>query len=103
MTKAQLYRFTTNIYKRLKNDSFNLRFMRTPGVHGFCYPGADLIKMNPQGQVLSTLVHEMIHDIHPNWEEDRVMAREREVMAQLSHRQMANLMVAMGRALLRSH
>jgi hypothetical protein len=103
MTKAQLYRFTTNIYKRLKNESFNLRFMRVQGVHGFCWPGADVIQMNPQGQILSTLVHEMIHDIHPSWEEEKVLAHERVIMTQLSHRQMANLMVAMGKALLRSH
>jgi len=103
MTKNQLYKFTYEIYNRLNKDGFVLRFMRAPGVHGYCFPGADLIKMNPQGEVLATLVHEMIHDIHPKWNEDRVLAHEREVMAQLSHLQMANLMIAMGKALLRSH
>jgi len=103
MKKSQLYRFTNRIYMRLKHERFTLRFIRAPGVHGYCYPGMGLIQMNPSGDILATLVHEMIHDFYPNWREERVLAHERMMMAQLSHRQMANLMFAMGKALVRSH
>jgi hypothetical protein len=103
LKKSELYGFTHQVYQRLGNHYFILRFIRDDNVHGYCYPGANTIEMNPKGQLLATLVHEMLHDLYPSWDENKVLARERLIMAQLSHRQMANLMVAMGNALLRSH
>jgi len=102
-TKAQIYTFTRQVYRRLKNESFMVKFMRQKGVAGKCYPGINWIELNPSEDVLSTLVHEMLHDIYPDWTEKKVLKMENLLMNKLSHKQMINLWVALGESLKRNY
>jgi len=76
-----------------------VRFIRSKDVHGLCYKGLNWIELTADGEILTTLVHEMLHDIYPKWEEEKVASMEKLVMAQLSHRQMINLMKALSDSL----
>ena len=98
-TKKDLYAFTGKVYNRLKRDRFMVKFIRSKEVHGLCYKGCKWIELTADGAILTTLVHEMLHDIYPEWEEEKVASMEKLVMAQLSHRQMINLMKALAESL----
>jgi len=100
-TKKNIYTFLSKVYSRLRSEDFMVRLLKSTKLHGRCYRGARWIELNPDGEILSTLVHEMIHDIYPSWTEKKVASSERLVMAQLSHRQMINLMDALVSALKR--
>jgi len=101
--KKDIYDFTRKAYSRLKDPDFALCFARLRGVHGYCFVGGGFIQINPRGEVLSTLVHELLHSMHPDWSETKVLRSESAIMSALSHRQMINLMFAMCEALKRSH
>lgn len=103
MNKKDIYVFTRKAYKRLKDDDFTFRFANLRGLHGLCDIGDKRIQLNPKGEILNTLVHEILHDVNPDWSETKVLKEESRIMARLSYRQMINLILALGEALKRSH
>jgi hypothetical protein len=103
MNKAWIYGFTSKVYSRLKDKDFIIKFFRSKDTAGLCHFDQKLIELNPHEDILSTLVHEMLHSIYPEWKEKKVVAHENLIMQKLSHKQMANLTVAMGQALKRAH
>ena len=103
MSGEDVYSFTRKAYKRLKDDDFTFRLANLRGVHGLCDIGDKRIRLNPKGELLSTLVHEILHDVNPSWNETKVLREESRIMARLSHRQMINLLSALCEALKRCH
>jgi len=103
MTKAQIYNFTAQVYKRLADIEFVVKFFRSKDTAGLCHFDQKLIELNPHEDIISTLVHEMLHSIHPNWPEEKVEANEKYIMQKLSHKQMANLLMALSASLKRTH
>jgi hypothetical protein len=103
MTKHDLYKFTSTVYRKLRDKTFTVKFIRDKKLCGQCYIGEKWIELNPHMDVISTLIHEMLHDINPLMTEKQVLAQEKLIMNQLSHKQLVNLMVALGKALKRTH
>lgn len=101
-TKKQIYAFTRKVYHRLNHECFMVRFIRSKEVHGLCYKYCNFIEITADGVILATLVHEMLHDIYPEWTEKRVLKMERFIMNRLSHRQMINLIEALAGSLKRN-
>lgn len=101
MTKQELYRFTQKVYARLRDPEFDIKLFRSKDTLGLCHFDKKCIEINPKSDMLSTLLHEMLHSINPEWSEEKVLQQEAIIMKQLSHRQMANLMLAFGEALKR--
>jgi hypothetical protein len=90
-TKADIYAFTRKVYSRLGREDYMFRLIKKKELHGQCFKGCRWIELNPDGEIVSTLVHEVLHDIYQDWSEEKVAANERLLMAQLSHRQCINL------------
>ena len=102
MTKGQIYAFMRTLYFLLKYKDFHVRFFRSTerrGEVGIDENDEWICSLNPKEEVLSTLVHEVLHVKYPDMSEKRVLAKEREIMAQLSHRQLMNMTVKLGEAL----
>lgn len=71
--------------------------MRNKDNHGFSYGGK--IEIDTQGEAIRVIVHELIHEVKPDWSEKKVEAMERQLMATLSHRQLKNILTAFVRRL----
>ena len=54
------------------------------------------VQLHPQGQILTTFVHECIHVRYPKLEENTVLEWEKDIMDGLTDRQAANLLVLLG-------
>ena len=98
-----MYAFTSKVYRRLNDPEFTIQFFKSKQFAGVCYLGEKFIKISATDQILSTLIHEMVHDIYPGWTEEQVEGRERLIMNRLSYRQLINLTGALHKSLSRSH
>ena len=101
MNKDALYRITRRVYRSLKDPNFIIKLRRMKDCQGKIDPETLEISLTPDCQLIPTIIHEVIHSMNMLMEEKHVLALEREVMAQLSHKQMANIVVATGLALQR--
>lgn len=45
------------------------------------------IRVNPKLDIVSTIVHEIIHLLQPDWEEERVLKTEERVVKRLTRKQ----------------
>ena len=57
------------------------------------------ILLDPRDDLLSTFVHEAIHHMHPDWEEEEVLGAESTIMKKLTCRQMKNITKRLANAL----
>jgi len=46
---------------------------------------ADIVTINPAPSIVSTLVHELVHVVRPQWSEKGVRRRTTQLVRQLSH------------------
>ena len=103
MNKSQLYYFTHKVHKKLEDPNTTVKFMRWPGTDGAYWHDTKVLGLTPNGEVISTLIHEMLHCFHPFWTEKKVVRYERLIIKMLSHKQLSKLTLALGRALMRTH
>lgn len=101
MNQTYVYKFVSRVYKRLNDPTFTIKLKNLPGLHGECLQGADTVHLNPKGETVATLVHEMLHDFHHGWSETKVLEYERKIMTRLSQKQIGRLLIALGLALQR--
>jgi hypothetical protein len=97
MSKQDIYKFTRRAYKLLKDEDFLWKFKRYSDVTGRHY--GDGIGLDPRRDIISTLVHEVLHDMYPDLDEPAIEGRERAMMVQLSHKQLINLLKGLSFAL----
>ena len=90
--KTNVYPFLTRMYKILKTkpDIFVLQKLRN--CQGECDWTEDTIKVDYRQEMLSTIVHEMLHYFHPNWSETHVLREEIKIMNALSLCQVKNIL-----------
>lgn len=103
MSVEDLYvkKFVTKLYKFI-DAGHEIKFKKLRNYAGWTtVPGERFRKNNkdyittvtldPREDLLSTFVHEAIHHIHPNWEENVVLEVEAVIMRKLTCRQMKNI------------
>jgi hypothetical protein len=59
----------------------------------------DVIHLDFRKELISSLVHEMIHHIHPSWKERYVKAEEHRIMNSLSVIQVKNIIKKLAKSL----
>lgn len=52
-------------------------------VYGYCYPDGS-IDVNPIPSVIDTVIHELLHSLHPEWSERSVKAQTTKLMHSMS-------------------
>ena len=105
MDKKALTYWVRRVYKRLKDPDFVFKIRRLKDCQGLISWEPDdqevHVDLRPDCQLIPTVIHEIIHSMNICLEEKQVLALEREIMFQLSHRQMINIMFATATALKR--
>jgi len=80
------------MYKILDNTEFDMVLWRAKDYMGECYQGAFLIRIEASQHFIPTVIHELLHEIDHDMPEEKVLAKEKELMAQLSHKQLLKIL-----------
>lgn len=72
-----------------------------PAVHGMIWPEEypTQVFLNPRGEMFSTLIHEALHYMHPEWSETTVGREEIRIVNMLTDRQVRNIIKKFAEAL----
>lgn len=92
-SKKQTYHITSKIYKFLKEnpDNITISKFKARNLEGLYDPDTCLITLDPRKELLPTLIHELIHHWHDDWDEKRVVKEEHKVVRSLSLSQMKHI------------
>jgi hypothetical protein len=98
--QKETYVFTRKFYKFLKSHSSQIFFRKLYGNQSgnYDYETEDII-VDHRRDFLSTLIHEFLHHIHPDWSETKVLSTERRLINSLTPRQVRNILKKLGKVL----
>lgn len=66
---------------------------------GHCLDDGSEIALHYKHDIISTLIHEVIHYLHPDWSEKTVLAAEKYIINHISPRRAANIVKKLSQAL----
>ena len=76
--KLEIYAFTRRLYYLLRHHIDHIQFQKLPlGDSGYYYPEIDEIILDHRRDIISTLIHEVLHKWHPGWSETKVLKKEK--------------------------
>jgi hypothetical protein len=97
--KTNVYPFLSKMYHILESKPEIFILEKLYDCQGECDWTEDTIKLDYRQQFLSTAVHEVLHYIHPDWCETRVLREEMKIMNSLSICQVRHLIQRIARSL----
>ena len=59
---------------------------------GYCMDDKSEVAVDHRDEILSTLVHEMVHYLEPKWSEAKVLRAEKYIMNKVTPRRAANIL-----------
>lgn len=103
LSKKQVVKYTRKLYRFLEQNH-DIRFKKLRLYQGTITLPTDQtnhevdgtlfitkIELDPRDTVISTLIHEFIHYVHPDWTEEKVLLMEKTLMNKLTDRQIKNI------------
>ena len=101
LTDQYIRRFPSRLYKFLLEDH-KLTLIKMKSYSGFInydIDGSAEIKIDYRDDFVPTLIHEVLHYLHPDWSEDQVERAERILINKLTKRQIKNIIKRIADAL----
>jgi Ran GTPase-activating protein (RanGAP) involved in mRNA processing and transport len=100
VTEADVKKYLRKLYRFLR-QGHTIKFKKLKGHRGFIYLGevTVLVELDHRDHVISTFVHEFLHYVHPEWEEDRILNLENALMKKLTARQVCNIFKRLAEAM----
>ena len=88
--KTKVYQFLSQMYNlfKTKPELFVFKKMKFEGEYD---PVGEIIYMDYRKEILSTICHETLHLLHPNWSESKIIKEEHIIMNNISIRQIKHL------------
>jgi calcineurin-like phosphoesterase family protein len=97
--KKEAYVFIRRLYKVLREQDERVILKKLHGRDGYYDPSTEEIVIDYRKEFISTLIHEVLHHLHPPWSESKVIMKEREIMNTITIRQCKNIIVMLARYL----
>ncbi len=97
--KTNVYPFLTRMYKLFKTNPETFVLKKTRMCDGDYDPVDDIINIDYRKEFISTLIHEVLHYLHPSWCETKVMREEIRIMNALSLCQIKTVLKRFSRTL----
>lgn len=101
MTKKQANYFLHRIYELLRSDEVDVTFERSRVYRGSTDKFL-IIFLDPNEEILPTLIHECLHMLYLNWSETKILKHETAIFHLLSKKQIINLLQVMVHAITNS-
>jgi len=96
-SKKEIYQFTNKLYKQIREHSKDIRFEKLySNTVGSYDSKTKQIIVDYRRDILSTLIHEVLHHWHPDWCETKVLQHESLIINSLSQRQIKNIIRVIG-------
>lgn len=95
LTRPEVQWYTKRLYKFMR-DGHRFEFTKHRGYRGMIWfdaggEGINVVTLDHRENVISTLIHEVLHAIHDDWSETDILEMERKLINALSDRQIRNL------------
>lgn len=90
MNKRQVRGYLYSIYKLLKSDAIKVYLVKINNKNAGENEGSD-IRLSPQADLLPTVIHESLHILFPDWEDEKICLVEKSICETLSQRQWFHL------------
>ncbi len=82
--RRKVYTFLSNMYKIFNDNPGLFKVQKIRVFQGECDEYEDVILLDYRKEFISTIIHEVLHYMHPNWSECQVYREETRVMNSLS-------------------
>lgn len=92
-SKNYLYGFTNRMYRLFKEQPCLFTLKKLRGVHGWCIKDEktfDSVLLDYRCDLIAALIHECLHYLYDEWSETKVLEMERNILNQMSLRQVKN-------------
>ncbi len=96
MAKLNKYRFTRELYKLFREKPGIFHVKKLKSARGYCHTKIERIELDYRDEIISTLIHEAIHFLHPQMSEEHVLKNELDLINSLSARQVRNIIKRFG-------
>lgn len=91
MAKLNKYRFTRELYKLFREKPGIFHVKKLKSARGYCHTTIERIELDYRDEIISTLLHEALHFLYPDMSEDQVLRNEKDLINNLSPRQVRNI------------
>lgn len=90
--KTEVDLYMKKLYRFL-SEGHTIEFRKMRKNRGLITLGKySVVELDPRDSILSTLIHEFFHHIHPEWSETKVLEMEYCMMNSISSRQVCNIL-----------
>jgi hypothetical protein len=102
LKRRELQAYTKKLYRFLK-QGHTIQLKKTKGYVGeIYYPNGDndpIVNLDYRRDIISTLIHEHLHHVNPEWCESKILRHESIIINALSERQVRNIIKAFAEAI----
>lgn len=91
--------FIRKLYRLLLNKPEIFEIKKLSKVRGYCADDGSSIELDYRDEIISTLIHEALHYLHPDWSESKVLFHEKYLMHNFSKTQVKNIIKKFATAL----
>lgn len=99
ISSNELNLFIRRLHRLLQDrpEIFEIKKLRIK--RGYCHDDGNRIELDYRDEIISTLIHEVLHYIYPEWEEEKIAKYERWIINKLSKTQVKNIIKRFASAL----
>lgn len=98
--KLETYAVSKKLYRFLRHHSDLISFEKLPrNVYGYYEMETHEIIIDYRRDIISTLIHEFLHHIYPEWCETKVIKMESRLINSMSPKQIKNIIKILGTSL----
>jgi hypothetical protein len=97
LSRTDVHRYTRKLYKFMR-EGHRIEFKKHRGYRGMIWDspegdcnGVVLVTLDHRENVISTLIHEVLHHIHPDWSETDILNMESQLINALTQRQIRTI------------
>lgn len=102
LTRSEVHAFTRKLYRFLR-DEHTVKLTKHHIFYAqITYPEGDdpaLVTLDYRRDILSCLIHEVLHFYHPAWSEKKVLRMESKIVNAISERQARNILKALAQVI----
>lgn len=93
LTREECLKLYNRIIRTIKNPEVNFFIKKLKGIMGYCEWSSG-ITVDYRKEFISTLIHECIHYIEPEWNETKVLYAEKRIINTLTSEQVIKILRA---------